>query len=288
MFNYSDSVNPVEALTDRKGARRIAEVPAEVLAAISVGAAETVNLMEWLAADMSMLARAVASEFVPALREALFEAAEQVGGRGVTERLRLLGSAIARALPELAGPEFEKLALHRGDLVRQWACYAVNDPVASRSLSVRLTETLRFASDTNMSVRESAWMAFRSHLAQNLDAGLELLEPLSKCENANVRRFVVEVTRPRSVWGAHLDQLKRQPGQAIGLLENTRADSSRYVRLAVGNWLNDASKTRPDWVAEVCDRWAKDGNPHTDFIVRRGLRSIIRSRATAKSRWRLL
>ena len=57
MFNYSDSVNQVEALTDRKGARRIAEVPAEVLAAISVGAAETVNLMEWLAADMSMLAR---------------------------------------------------------------------------------------------------------------------------------------------------------------------------------------------------------------------------------------
>ena len=92
-------------------------------------------------------------------------------------------------------------------------------------------------------------MAFRPHLAQSLDAGLELLEPLSQCENANVRRFAVEVTRPRSVWGAHLDQLKWQPGQAMGLLESTRADPSRYVRLAVGNWLNDASKTRPEWVA---------------------------------------
>lgn len=254
------------------------DVPAHVLADLSAGVTETVNLMEWLATDMSALARTVASESISVdLSQALLVAANLMEGQGVTERLRKAGSAIARALPELSGTEFEQLAAHRSDLVRQWACYAVNDPETGRDLRARLADTLRFASDRNMSVRETAWMAFRPHLAQNLSCGLESLEPLSRSNDAYVRRFAIEVTRPRSVWGAHLKQLKREPERAGDLLENTRADASRYVKCAVGNWLNDASKSRPDWVSTICARWSKERDPHTDFIVRRGLRSMVLS-----------
>jgi 3-methyladenine DNA glycosylase AlkC len=282
-----DSKMGNQALHVRKGARRTGDVPAEVLASLSTGADETVNLMEWLAADMSTLARAVAGESSAPLRDALLEAADQMSGCGVTERLRLAGSAIVRGVPELAGPEFERLAAHRSDLVRQWACYAVNDAKLVRALADRLRDTSRFASDKNMSVREAAWMAFRPHLAQNLSFGLQLLEPLSRGECANERRFAIEVTRPRSVWGAHLVSLKREPEQALALLEATKGDNSRYVQLAVGNWLNDASKSRPDWVSRVCALWSKEQNRCTDFIVKRGLRTIIRTKAWNDSGERL-
>lgn len=253
------------------------EIPTGVLADLSAGTTETANLMEWLAADMSSLARVLATSSVPpALSRALTEAADMMHGRGVTIRLRIAGKAIARSLPAVSGSHFEQLASHRSDLVRQWACYAVNDPLIPSPLRERLERTLRFAADANMSVREAAWMAFRPYLAQNLGPGLNLLTSLVHSESANVRRFAIEVSRPRSVWGTHIGQLKRDPNQAGALVESTRRDPSRYVRLAVGNWLNDASKTRPDWVSDTCARWATETHPHTDFIIKRALRTISR------------
>ncbi len=260
-------------IEERRGARRMADVPASVRALVEAGQSETVNLMEWLAADMSTLARSVAAECDPALAQALNVAAAKVVGIGVTGRLAVLGGAIAEAAQE--GSSFELIASHRSDIVRQWACYAAN-LLPGLTLERRLAATLRFADDPNMSVRETAWMAFRPHLARDLDAGLPLLQKLVNSPVANVRRFAVEVSRPRSVWGAHVAELKRRPERGARLLEPVKADESRYVRLAVGNWLNDASKTRPDWVECVCARWEPEGNPHTLSIVRRGKRTLVR------------
>ena len=78
---------------------------------------------------------------------------------------------------------------------------------------VRLT----YAADTNMSVREAAWMAFRPHLQTSFSSCLALLEAIAGHIDANCRRFAVEVTRPRSVWGSHLKQLKLDPNLAAGL-----------------------------------------------------------------------
>lgn len=238
------------------------------------------NLMEWLAADMSALARAVSERLSSStMRRSLSEAAAHMAGKGVTGRLRAAGGAIAAADPELSSPDVLALRSHRSDLVRQWACYAQNDPAAPMTFGARLEGTLPFADDPNMSVREAAWMAFRPHLAANLDEGLVALEARSRDARANVRRFAIEVTRPRSVWGAHLGALKQDPERARPLLENTKADRARYVQLAVGNWLNDASKSRPDWVSKVADGWGGVEDRHTEFILRRGTRSMIRNKS---------
>jgi 3-methyladenine DNA glycosylase AlkC len=268
-------MNQIDNKFARRGARRMSEVPSAVREALSVGAVESVNLMEWLAADMSALAQVVSSEVrSAAVRVRIADAANKVAGESITRRLATFGRAIASAIPGLVGDDFELLASHRSDLVRQWACYAVNDSASTFLLGERLRLTLRFAADTNMSVRETAWMAFRPHLAADLQHGLRLLFEVACCENANQRRFAVEVTRPRSVWGAHLVALKRQPELAEDLLECVRTDSSRYVQLAVGNWLNDASKSRPDWVTRMCSIWSQNNDRRTDFIVRRGLRTL--------------
>ena len=59
------------------------------------------------------------------------------------------------------------------------------------------------------------------------------------------------------------------------LLEPVRSDTSRYVQNATANWLNDASKSRPDWVRAVCDRWAEQSpTKETAWIVNRGLRTL--------------
>ena len=59
---YKDKMKNGPALRGRKGATRMGSVPTAVLRELSKGSIETVNLMEWLAADMGKLARTVADE----------------------------------------------------------------------------------------------------------------------------------------------------------------------------------------------------------------------------------
>lgn len=265
----------------RTGARRMSDVPAAVRTQLAAGECETVNLMEWLATDMAALARAVAGKLGNAVVASnLMAGADRVSGLGVLARLKVLGKAIATAAPP-GSPAFVELALHPSDVVRQWACYAVNDDHHAPPLSSRLEQTLVFAADSNMSVREAAWMAFRPHVAAQFDQAMPMLTRLAAHDNANVRRFAVEITRPRSVWGAHLERLKQDPGLANELLAKVLGDETRYVQLAVGNWLNDASKTRPEWVRDFISQRLDDRNRHTDFMIRRGLRTLNRKPAFA-------
>jgi 3-methyladenine DNA glycosylase AlkC len=269
-------------LVTRKGARRLSDVPRPVLQALAAGTIETVNLMEWLAADTAALARCISEQVRSvSLRGALRDAANEVDHLPITARLVCLGRAIAGATSDMQCEDFRFLASHPSDLVRQWTCYAVNSIQVRLPLAERLRLTLPYAADRNMTVRETAWMAFRPYILLCVEEAIPLLEPATRDPNAFVRRFAIEATRPRSVWGSHCEHLKRRPQEALPLLENVRQDEARYVQLAVGNWLNDASKSRPEWVVEICERWSVKGSPHTAAITRRGLRTLARRQTQA-------
>ena len=258
-----------DATPRRKGASRIADIPPDVLDGLNAGRLETVTLVEWLAIDMPTLLRA-------ALRDArldapgVLERAETVRGEGVTRRLRAIGAALFEEVPEA----FEAFATHRSDMVRAWAAFMLAAD-ASLPLEERLDRSRRFAADRSVAVRECAWDSFRPYVAEELDRGLELLRPWVLDPDDNIRRCAVEGTRPRGVWTAHIEELKREPERGLHLLEPVRSDSSRYVQRAVANWLNDASKSRPDWVRATCDRWlAESPTGETRWIVSSALRTL--------------
>ena len=118
-------------------------------------------------------------------------------------------------------------------------------------------------------------MALRPAIANDLDAAIQYLVPWTKDSDENIRRFTTEATRPRGVWCQHIATLKDNPAQALALLEPLKNDPSKYVRDSVGNWLNDASKSAPDFVQDLCQEWQQNSpTKATLYIIKKALRTL--------------
>jgi 3-methyladenine DNA glycosylase AlkC len=268
----------------RKGARRMSEIPPAVLRALNRGEEETITLVEWLAIDVRQLARAVVRELALGAKGGpVLDAADELYSQGVMARSRGMGAAWLAAAPrgKARAALLERLAKHRADVVRSWAAYSLAAD-AELGLVPRLAAARRFAADPHMAVRECAWDTIRPYLAADLEHGIALLRPWVRDRDPAVRRCAVEATRPRGVWCAHLEPLKREPELARPLLDPVRSDESLYVRRSVGNWLNDASKSQPAWVQGLCRRWRRESpTPETRWITSRGERTMGRAPAHA-------
>ena len=266
-----------DALLGRKGAPRIALIPPEVLQALNQGVVPTVNLNEFLALDLALLTRRVALHI-----------GLDPGHERIEDTLAMLGAFkpvkrhghVARALYDLTEPRADRdsvanaLATHPSDVARCWAAQWIG--FARMPLHAKLQSVRRFAADPHFGVREVAWMAVRDDVAAALDEAIPQLVPWVGDPDPNIRRFASELTRPRGVWCAQIEALKAQPWRALPLLEPLKADPSRYVQNSVANWLNDASKTQPAWVDEICLRWSAGlPAPATQYIVRRASRSLV-------------
>jgi 3-methyladenine DNA glycosylase AlkC len=110
------------------------------------------------------------------------------------------------------------------------------------------------ADDPHFGVREWAWLALRADIVAAPLQALEYLQPWTQEASPYLRRFACEALRPRGVWATHIALFKRHPEHAA-LLEALADDPERYVQDSVGNWLNDAGKTQPQWLRALCARW---------------------------------
>ena len=63
----------------------------------------------------------------------------------------------------------------------------------------------------------------------------------------------------------------------LPLLEQLNADNSVYVRKSVANHLNDISKDNPDIVVNLCRGWQTHAALETQWIIRHGTRTLIKS-----------
>lgn len=249
--------------TRRIGAKNIASVPNAVLAALNKGELETVNLVEALAMDTASLL----TSCYPHLAINPLEFADL----GITQRIKRGGALLAQ---HCGDHRLGEVVAHPSDTIRGMAAYWIGHH-PEWPLAEKLRQIKPLAEDGHYNVREWAWLGLRHAVADELTVAIELLTPWAQSPNENARRFASEVTRPRGVWSPHIPQLKANPALAMPLLEPLKSDDSRYVRLSVGNWLNDASKSQPDWVTDVCRDWLlQSPTAATKAICHHGLRTV--------------
>jgi 3-methyladenine DNA glycosylase AlkC len=244
-------------------------------AVLNAAADECSNLMEWLVVDMNAVAHTVLPRLLgKAMARRALSTMGPIHGLGVLGRMQAVARAVANELREPDSPELMALATFaESDVPRQWAAYAAQ--MLAPDARSRLTWAKISAADSNMTVRECAWMAFRPEVVRNPHAMLRSMQRLTIHRDANVRRFAVEVCRPRSVWGAHIPELKTAPQLGESLLTAVACDESRYVRLAVGNWINDAAKGDPVWAKTLFRRWDQTQVPVAPDVRRRALRNVV-------------
>lgn len=266
----------------RKGAKRISEIPLEVLVALNKGQTSTVNLMEGLAIDNKLLISNVLTEiekkqYISSVSNAI----DLLSLKTITKVNLAIGITLLNEAKKLNDLDlFSYLSNHTSDVVRGWASYMIGFD-SDLNIEDKLLAIRTFATDSHFGVREFAWMVVRDSVARDLAISLKILSKWVLEDDANIRRFASEVTRPRGVWCSHIQALKTNPNLAIAILEPLHTDSSKYVQNSVANWLNDASKSDADWVRQTCAHWQSISNTkETAYIVKRGLRTLEKNSIT--------
>lgn len=246
-----------------KPRRSVATLDRELVSRLERGGAATRDLVEFLAIDLSQLFL-----HVTGWSEAAADPIRQ--SKGTTAKMRAAGELLAA---QATKAELREWSAHPADTVRGFVAYSL--PMRYPSVSDLLRAVRPFAADPHFSVREWAWLSVRPLLAQHLGASIQNLTPWTAEADPFLRRFAVEVLRPRGVWCSHIPELKESPELGLPLLNPLVAEPERYVQDSVANWLNDASKTRPDFVIELTTTWlSQSSNSSTIRMVRRARRTL--------------
>lgn len=260
----------------RKGARSTKDIPTDILQQLNAGQIETANLIEYLAVNKRLLLENLLkqnkrTDYLKNILTKIDQLKKQT--------VNTINEAIGTGLFELATQNNDEdfliiISNHSADLVRCWATYTIG-----KNENLNITETLRqiqpFSADKHFGVREICWLAVRPKITQNLTKSIEILSDWTTSQDENIRRFTTEATRPRGVWCEHIEELKQNPELALSILEPLKNDPAKYVQNSVGNWLNDASKTKPDFVKSLCNKWIKESNTKAnEYIIKRAMRTI--------------
>lgn len=176
--------------------------------------------------------------------------------------------ALARVLASLPPPSDTTEGLTVG--FERWAlchfveAFGVHDPEASLPALKELTKHF------------SAEFAIRPFLREDPRATLALFHAWTTDPSPHVRRLVSEGTRPRLPWGMRLRQFQADPSLALPLLERLKDDPEPYVRRSVANHLGDIAKDHPELAAEVGARWLEGASDDRAWVVRHGLRHLLK------------
>lgn len=250
----------------RKGARKIAEIPADIMAAINLGEIETANLVESLAIDFSILLQNALSE-LPIIAINQMKQAEHLGWMDKTRTAsKIIYKYLGRDI-------LDKVINHSSDNVRGWGAGIIAE-IPDLAINQRLEMVKPLANDDNAGTRETAWLLLRAKIAEDIFASIKIFEDWIGDDSANIRRYAIEATRPRGVWCKSIVILRENPSIGISLLDPLKSDPSRYVQNSVANWLNDAAKDHPSWVISLCEQWLADiDSKETKYICKRAMRN---------------
>jgi 3-methyladenine DNA glycosylase AlkC len=123
--------------------------------------------------------------------------------------------------------------------------------------------------------REVAATALAELAKRHPEVVLSAAAKWARDRDANIRRAASEGLR---------GLVQRDPDGVRPILEILREDSELYVKKSVANVLRNATRTQSDFVVRLCTEWARSANPHTQWIVRDGLRKMKAVRPDAAAR----
>ncbi len=261
-----------EHIRTRKGPRSLKDLNPEVIDYLNKGLVETKNLMEWLATDQLALLKLVLNDLGKSAWYADFETAVNAQKKPTANsNTKVIGETLGLLTKDKA--TYDTLKGHTSDLVRCWACWAES---LHHDTTADLLQAMKpYAADTHFGVREVVIFASKERMITDLDTSINILSKWTDSSNENVRRYAVEALRPVGVWTKKIPAFQEQPEKGMPLLEPLKSDPSKYVRDSVGNWLNDASKSQPEWVRSICSRWKKaSSTKETIYIIKKALRTI--------------
>lgn len=122
-----------------------------------------------------------------------------------------------------------------------------------------------FAASADWRVREVAATVLVRIGKKHPEKLIAVAKKWSRSQDENVRRAASEGLRGLA---------RTAPHDVVPVLRSLRADPSLYVKKSVANILRDASRADAALVLATCVSWARERNPHTQWIVKHGIRKL--------------
>ncbi len=123
----------------------------------------------------------------------------------------------------------------------------------------------------------SSEFAIRPFIVEDKKYVLSKMLQWADDRDEHVRRLSSEGCRPRLPWAMALTDLKKDPEPILPILNKLKEDESLYVRKSVANNINDITKDNPEVALDLVERWGYGKHQHTDWIIKHGLRSLIKA-----------
>lgn len=208
----------------------------------------------------------------------LDEASHRLSDLGLSERARMVGSALLHGLPPTVDGTEALLdsALTQDDFTG-WMIWPVTEAVAeltSRADPEHLDRGLQMLA--KLTPRLSAEFALRHFLNHDLERTLAHAHTWTESPDEHVRRLASEGTRPRLPWAKSVPALLTDPQATIAILDALHRDPSPTVRRSVANHLNDISRLDPALAVSTARRWAASPDGDTQRVVSHAMRTLVK------------
>ncbi len=134
-----------------------------------------------------------------------------------------------------------------------------------------------------ITMRNTSEYAIRPYVIHHYEKTMKQMSQWSLDSNFHVRRLSCEGLRPRLPWAKKLQIFIDNPAPLIPILNNLKADKSKYVQNSVANCINDIIKDNLEVATKLIESWLPTHSNETKWIIKHSLRKLKKE----KNNWAL-